>query len=94
MNKARQLAQHSAALITQIAIQRKDMAQQVAALQPAAHLIDKVRDGLVYLRHYREALLLPLALILVSRPRRIITFFLSSVGVWRLIQNWRRSIRG
>lgn len=94
MNKARQLAQHSAALITQIAIQRKDMAQQVAALQPAAHLIDKVRDGLLYLQHYREALLLPLALILVSRPRRIITFFLSSVGVWRLIQNWRRSIRG
>lgn len=93
-DKARQLVRKSEALVDQITIQRRDIARQAVALQAAAHFIDKLRDGILYIKNRREVLLLPLALIIVSRPRRIIAFFLSSLGVWRLIQNWRRSIRG
>ena len=91
-DKTRQLARQSEALVAQIAMQRIDIAQQAVSLQGAAHFIDKVRDGILYLRHHREALLLPLAFIIISRPRRIFAFFLSSLGVWRLIQNWRRTL--
>ena len=92
-NKTYPLAQHSAALVTQIALQRRDIARQAAALRSGAHFIDKVRDSILYIRHHREVLLLPLALLIVSRPRRIVAFFLSTLGAWRVIQNWRHSVR-
>lgn len=92
-NTTQQLAQRSEALVNQITLQRRDIARQASSLQEAAHFIDKLRKGIFYLRARREMLLLPLALLIVSRPRRLIAFFLSSVGVWRLVQNWRRSLR-
>ena len=92
-NKMHQLARQSESLVTQIAIQRRDIARQATSLQAAAHFIDKIRAGILYLKARREALLLPLALIIISRPRRIFAFFLSALGMWRLIQKWRRALR-
>lgn len=93
-NKTHQLARQSEALVNQITLQRRDIARQASSLQGAAHFIDKLRQGISYFRARREMLLLPLALLIISRPRRIVAFFLSSIGVWRLVQNWRRSFLG
>ena len=93
-DKAQQLARKTEALVNQITLQRRDIARQAVSLRAGAHFIDKVRAGILYLKNRREILLLPLALLIVSRPQRIIAFFISTLGVWRLIQNWRRSIRG
>lgn len=93
-DKTQQLARHSQALVAQIAIQRADIMRQAVSLKGASHFIDKVRAGVLYLKHHREAYLLPLAVLLVSRPRRIVAFFVSSLGIWRLIQNFRRALGG
>ena len=87
-----ELAKQRGALIAQIVIERTDLAQKGASLQFAAQVIDNICDGIRYLKNHPEILLLPLAITVVSRPRRLLALGISGLGLWRLLQSWRRRI--
>lgn len=79
-------------LVAQIAFERAAIAQNGASLRRLSRMIDKVRDGIRYLKSHPEALLLPVVITVVSRPRRLLTLAISGFGLWRMAQIWRRRI--
>jgi len=79
-------------LVAQIAMERAAIAQHGASLRRLSRMIDKVRDGIQYLKRHPEALLLPVVITVVSRPWRLLTFVISGFGLWRMTQIWRRRI--
>ena len=87
-----ELAAQRAALIAQITIGRIDLAQKGASLRFAAQVIDGISDGIQHIKRHPEILLLPLAVTVVFRPRRLLTLGISGFGIWRLLRSWRRRI--
>lgn len=87
-----ELASRRDALVAQIAIERAELARNGASLRVTARMIDRIRDGIRYFRNHPEALLLPIAIVAVSRPRRLLAIVISAFGLWRLVRNWRRQI--
>jgi hypothetical protein len=79
-------------LVAQIAIERAAIAQNGASLRRLSRMIDKVRDGIQYLKRHPEALLLPVAITVVARPWRLLALAVSGFGLWRMVQSWRRRI--
>jgi hypothetical protein len=79
-------------LVAQIAFERAAIAQNGASLRRLSRMIDKVRDGIQYFKSHPEALLLPVVITVVSRPRRLFTLAISGFGLWRMAQIWRRRI--
>lgn len=79
-------------LIAQIAIERAAIAQNAVSLRRLSRVIDKVRDGIQYLKSHPEALLLPVAITVVSRPWRLLTLVISGFGLLRMARIWRRRI--
>lgn len=91
-NEAAKLANKREFLLAQIHFEREDLAQKGAAVHLATKIIDKIRNGLHHLTGHPEALLLPLALTLISRPRRLWTLGISGLGAWRMLRSWRQRI--
>ena len=87
-----ELARQRDALVAQIVIERAELARNGASLRVAARMIDNILDGIQYFRSHPEALLLPIAIVVVWRPRRLLAIAVSAFGLWRLVQNWRRQI--
>ncbi len=85
-----ELARQREVLIARIVDERADLAQKANSLRFAAQVIDKISDGIQYLKKHPEILLLPLAITIVSRPQRLIALGASGLGLWRLLQSWRR----
>ena len=86
------LVKHRDDLVAQIAFERAAIAHNGASLRRLSRMIDKVRDGIQYLKSHPEALLLPAVIAFVSRPRRLLTLAISGFGLWRMAQIWRRRI--
>ena len=86
------LARQRDDLVAQIAIERAAIAQNGASLRRLSRMIDKVRDGIQYLKSHPEALLLPVVITVVSRPWRLLTLAISGFGLWRMVQSWQRRI--
>ncbi len=91
--KATALMHKRAALIAQIGAERAALAQQGAALRPAALMIDKVVAGIRYLKSHPVVLLLPITILALWRPRRLLAFATSGLGLWRLVQRGRYRLR-
>lgn len=91
--KAEALKQTRSALLMQIAAERVLLAQQGAALRPAAQLIDKVSLGVRFIQTHPALLLLPITIVALWRPRRLLGYALSGLGVWRLVQQGRHRLR-
>lgn len=91
--KAVTLRHQRIALIAQIDAERAMLAQQGAALRPAALKIDKVVEGIRYVKTHPAVLLLPIAIVALWRPRRLLTFAVSGLGLWQLMQRVRRRLR-
>lgn len=87
------LLQKRSVLLAQIAAERAALAQQGAALRPAARVIDKVSSGMRYVNRHPEILILPATILTLWRPRRILSLSLSGIGFWRMVQGWRTRIR-
>jgi hypothetical protein len=81
------------ALVAQIGAERDALAQQGAALRPAAQMIDKVSAGIRFIKSHPAVLLLPITLLALLRPRRLITYTVSGIGLWRLVQRGRHRLR-
>jgi hypothetical protein len=79
-------------LVAQIACERAAIAKNGASLRRLSQMIDKVGDGIHYLKKHPEALLLPFAITVVSHPWRLLTLVISGFGLWRMAQTWRRRI--
>ena len=79
-------------LVAQIAIERAAIAQNTASLRRLSRVIDKVHDGIRYLKSHPQALLLPIAIVVISRPRRLLAIVISAFGLWRMARMWRRRI--
>jgi len=94
MTNARTLAlvQQRDDLVERIAIERIVIARNSASVQQLSRMLDKVRDGIRYLKSHPETLLLPIAIIVASRPRRLLAFVISAFGLWRMARMWRRRI--
>ncbi len=91
--QAAALMHKRAVLVAQITTERAALAQQGAALRPAARMIDKVCAGMRYLKSHPGILLLPLVTLALWRPRRLLAFAVSGLGVWRLVQRGRHRLR-
>ena len=87
------LMQKRNVLLAQIAAERAALAQQGAALRPAAQVIDKVSSGMRYVSKHPEILVLPAAILALWRPRRLVSLAVSGLGFWRMLQGWRTRIR-
>jgi hypothetical protein len=84
------LMRKRAALIAQIGAERTALAQQGAALRPAAAMIDKAVVGIRYLKSHPVVWLLPVAILVLWRPRRVLAFAVRGLGVWRLVRRGRQ----
>lgn len=87
------LMRKRALLLAQISAERAALAQQARQLHPAAQMVDKARAGVRYVRSHRAILLLPIAILSIWRPRRLLSMVASGLGVWRLFQRGRQLIR-
>lgn len=90
--KAMMLMHRRAVLIARIETERAALAQHGTALRPAAQVIDKVRAGVRYIKSHPGILLLPLTLLVLWRPRRLLTFVISGVSAWRFVQRTRHRL--
>lgn len=90
--KAAALMHKRAALVALIGAERDALAQQGAALRPAAGMIDKVVVGIRYLKSHPAVLLLPIAILTLWRPRRLLAFAVKGFGIWRLVQRGRQRL--
>lgn len=91
--QATTLMHKRAVLVAQIGAERAALVQQGAALRPAAAMIDKVSAGIRYLKTHPGVLLLPIAILAVWRPRRLLTLVMSGIGLWRIVQRGRQLLR-
>lgn len=87
--KAVALMHKRAVLVAQIADERASLAQQGAALRPAAQMFDKVSAGIRYLKNHPRTLLLPISILALWRTRRLLSFAVSGLGLWRLFTSIR-----
>jgi len=77
-------------LVAQIAFERAAIAQNGASLRRFSRMVDKIRDGIQYLKSHPEAMLLPVVITIMARPWRLLALAISGLGLWRMAQNWRR----
>ena len=87
------LMQKRSVLLAQIAAERAALAQQGAALRPAAQVTDKVSSGMRYVSKHPEILVLPAVILALWRPHRLVSLAVSGLGFWRMLQGWRTRIR-
>lgn len=87
------LERKRAALIAQITVERALLAQQGAALRPAALMIDRVNAGVNFVKSHPVILLLPITILTLRRPRQLLVSVVKGIGVWRLLQFGRHRLR-
>jgi len=76
-----------------IATERDVIAHQGAALRPPAQRIDKVIKGIRYINRHPAVLLLPMTIVTLWRPRRLLGLAISGLGLWRLVRQGRHRLR-
>lgn len=91
--KALALMHKRTMLVARIATERDVLVRQGAALRPAARMIDKACAGMRYLKSHPGVLLLPIVILVLWRPRRLVAFAASGLGLWRLVQRGRQRLR-
>lgn len=91
--KAAALMHKRNALVAQIGAERNALAQRGAALRPAAQMIDKVSTGIRFIKSHPGVLLLPITILALLRPRRLLTYAVSGIGLWRLMQRGRHRLQ-
>ena len=91
--KALLLTQQRDVLVSKIRAERVALARQSAALRPAAKTVDRVNAGIRYVRSHPEIMLLPLTLLTLWRPQRLIAFAMSGIGFWRFAQGALQRLR-
>lgn len=81
------------ALLAQIALERAALAHHGAAVRRLALLVDKIGNVFRFVKSHPGALLLPVAITILARPRRLLTMAASGFGLLRVVRNWRRRVQ-
>lgn len=84
-----ELSEKREALVQRSAIERAEISAHGAALRSAAQVVDKVRTGLSYMRHHPAAWILPAAVVMIWRPKRLLSLAVSGFSLWRFLQQNR-----
>lgn len=79
-------------LVAQIAYERALIAQHATSLKRLSRIIDGVNQGVRYVKKHPEVLLLPAAIAVISRPRRLLASAMSALGMWRMSRTWRQRL--
>lgn len=79
-------------LVARIASERTELSQNGTSMRPLVKWAGRVNGVLRYLSDHPEVLILPAAIMTVSRPRRLVAMAISGLGMWRLMQKMRRKL--
>ena len=91
--KALALAKEREHIVAQIAYERALISQNANSLRRMARVFDKGKQSARYLQRHPEIMLLPAAMLLVFKPRRLLKWAASGVGTWRMVQAWRNRLQ-
>jgi hypothetical protein len=83
MERLTQIRLRRERLIARAALQREDVARDVAALAPAVRVVDGGIAAVAWVRANPGVLLLAAGVMLVLRPRRTIRWSLRLYSLWR-----------
>ena len=92
-SKALALKRTRDVLIARVGAERAVLAQQGAASRPATRMIDKGISVIRFFKSHPAALLLPIAVLTMWRPQRLLGIAASGLGLWRLMQFGRHRLR-
>ena len=87
------LAKQREHIVAQIAYERALISQNANSLRRMGRVVDKGKQSVRYLQKHPEIMLLPAAMLLVFKPRRLLTWAASGVGTWRMLQVWRNRLQ-
>lgn len=79
-------------LLAKIASERMELSQNGTSMRPLMRLAGRVSGVLRYLGNHPEVLILPAAIMTISRPRRLVGMAISGWSMWRLVQKMRRRL--
>lgn len=84
------LARQRDDLVARIASERDELRQCGASIRPLMKWVGRLDGPIRFLERYPRYLLLPAAILTMSKPRRLLAIAISGLGLWRLAQAWRR----
>ena len=87
------LIRKRSALVAQIRAERHALARQGAALRPVALKVDKVIASIRFIKRRPEALLLPITILALGRPQRLLGYAARGLALWRVVQRVRNQLR-
>lgn len=79
-------------LLAKIASERVELSQNGTSMRPLMKLAGRVSGVVRYLGHHPEILILPAAMMTLSRPRRLIGMAISGWSMWRVLRKMRRNL--
>lgn len=79
-------------LVNKIAAERTQLQQLEVPWRRPSKILGKVSVGIRFVKDHPETLLLPVAITVLSHPRRFIAMAVSGYGLWRMARAWRRRI--
>lgn len=79
-------------LVARIASERNELSHNGTTIRPLMKWAGRLNGVLRYLGDHPEALILPAAIMTVSRPRRLVALVISGWSLWRLMQKMRRKL--
>lgn len=79
-------------LVARITSEREELSHNGTSMRPLVTWAGRVDGVLRYLSDHPEALILPAAMMTVSRPRRLLAMAISGWSMWRLMRKMRRKL--
>jgi hypothetical protein len=77
-------------LVARIASERDELRQCGTSIRPLVKWVGGLNGAIRFLGNNSEYLLLPAAIMTMSKPRRLLAIAISGLGLWRLARTWRR----
>ena len=87
--RAELLARRRERLVLRSRMLRRQITRDVQALQPALTWVDRVQDGLQWLRSNPLLGLVAPMLLSLWRPRRTVGLGMRLWSIWKLVRGWR-----
>ena len=86
MNRLAELRLRRERLIARSAVQRVELARELAPLSGPIALVERGLSGIVWLRRHPVAIAVGVAVMMVIRPRRILGGVHQGMAAWRIAQ--------
>lgn len=87
-----ELAERRASLIARVAAQRSELSRQLAPWRESMAVVDQGMAVLRYLKSHPGLWVAILAFAVVSRPRRMVSWFRRGWAIWRILRAVRKNL--